>query len=145
MIYKQNTMNLTKEQLEMLKDTPLGQLLLSLFDDVTIVNPSDKVEKTQKVEETMARWEFPLTKENYDFLAKSATEFNRCLMTARTIGLDVNIKDLSLVGSLFNMVYSLMRIFVDENFANRFVAGMCSDRLNPDYFKELYHDQIRNN
>lgn len=138
-------MELTKEQKELLKNNPLAQLLFSLFDDVVIVNADKSIpaEKPTTKEDAIPKWQFPLTKENYDFLAKSAIEFNRCLNTAKQIGLDVNIKDLSLVGSLFNMVYSLLRIFIYENFANRFAAGLCSDRLDTEYFNDLWHDETR--
>lgn len=139
-------MELTKEQKELLKNNPLAQLLLSVFGDGVVVVNEEKatpVEIPIVKKDITPKWEFPLTKENYDFLAKSALEFNRCLNTAKQIGLDINIKDLTLVGSLFNMVYFLLRVFIDENFANRFAAGLCSDNLNPEYLKDLYHEQTR--
>lgn len=85
---------------------------------------------------------FPIDKDEYDFLVKCAIHFGECFALAKKIGFkQIDTSDLNLIGAPLAIIYTLLRILVGSDFAAKFTAGLSKE--GSDYFYKIYNDETR--
>lgn len=143
-------MALSKTDKEALKNDPMVTFLSLLTgkevsEIIDLLEASEEENKNNLIFEpnkTINKKNFPISKDEYDFLVKCAIHFGECFALAKKIGFkQIDTSDLNLIGAPLAIIYTLLRILVGSDFAAKFTAGLSKE--GSDYFYKIYNDETR--
>lgn len=137
-------MKFTKDDINRFRQDPQLRLLslaLGLNFDEALNKYEEELNKTNESE---ANNNLPICKLDYNAIVEAAKCFNEYIKITNDIGMDFDLSGSSILGSTLKIIYYLLVGFVGVDFAKKFITGLCSDQ-DPDYFQNIYNEQIRNN
>ena len=143
-------MALSKTDKEELKNDPMVTFLSLLTgkevsEIIDLLETSEEENKKNIISEPnkiINKKNFPIDKDEYDFLVKCAIHFGECFALAKKIGFkQIDTSDLNLIGAPLAIIYTLLRILVGPDFAAKFTAGLSKE--GSDYFYKIYNDETR--
>ena len=143
-------MALSKTDKEELKNDPMVTFLSLLTgkdvsEIIDLLETSEEENKKNLIFEpnkVINKKNFPISKDEYDFLVKCAIHFGECFALAKKIGFkQIDTSDLNLIGAPLAIIYTLLRILVGSDFAAKFTAGLSKE--GSDYFYKIYNDETR--
>ena len=143
-------MALSKTDKEELKNDPMVAFLSLLTgkevsEIIDLLETSEEENKKNIISEPnkiINKKNFPIDKDQYDFIVKCAIHFGECFALAKKIGFkQIDTSDLNLIGAPLAIIYTLLRILVGSDFAAKFTAGLSKE--GSDYFYKIYNDETR--